>query len=123
MDSSSVILIVDASKFMRDYIHKSLKNKGYNNIIEAVDGKNALDTLMEYKVDLVISELNMPKVNGLELIKALSNHSELKHIPVMVIKSDDSIEMFEQSLKFGVKDYIEKPFTPSEIDLKIKGLA
>ncbi len=122
MNSNSVILVVNASKFMRNYIHKSLKSKNYKHIIEAVDGKNAIDALMENKVDLIITDLNMPKVNGLELVKALSNHSELKYIPIMVIKSDDSIEMFEEAMKLGVCDYLEKPFTPSEIELKVNAI-
>ncbi|MBU1343338.1 MAG: response regulator [Proteobacteria bacterium] len=122
MDASSAILIVDASDFMRDYMHKSLKNKGYDHILEAVDGKDALDALMEHKVDLILSELNMPKVNGLELLRAISNHSALKHIPFVVLVSDLSDETYKEAMKIGAADYIKKPFTPAEIDNKIKSI-
>ncbi len=120
MDSSTVVLIADSSTYMRDYIHKSLKDHGYTHIFEAVDGKDAIDKLMEHKVDLIISELDMPKVNGLELLKALSDHSTLKSIPIMVLKSDKTSAMFKEAQKIGFTDYIEKPFTPSELDTKIK---
>jgi len=122
IDSSIAILIVSASKYMRDYMHKSLKNCGYSSIIEAVDGKDALDALMEHKVDLIISELDMPKVSGLDLLKATSNHSGLKHIPFIVLVSDISNETCKEAIKIGVADYIKKPFTPKEIDNKIKAI-
>ena len=120
MDAFFNILIVDASKFMREYIHKSLKRSGYTRLFTAVDGKDALDSLMEHKIDLIISELNMPKVNGLELLKALLNHSTLKHIPFMISTKDTSNELFQEAMKIGATEYIKKPFTSKEIDFKIK---
>ena len=122
MDHSSLILIVGASKYMRDYIQKSLKIQGYNEIIEAVDGKDAIDALMEYKVDLIISELQMPKVSGLDLLKAMSNHSTLKNIPCIILTSDISDDSFKEAMKTGAVDYIKKPFTSSELDIKIKSV-
>jgi len=120
--SSTIILIVTASKYMRDYMHKSLKSRGYSNIVKAVDGKNALDALMEYKIDLIISELNMPKVSGLDLLKALLNHSELNHIPFIVLVSDMSNKTFKEAMRIGAADYIQKPFTSTELDIKIKSV-
>lgn len=122
MGSSTAILIVDDSKFMRDYTHKSLKTRGYTHIIEAIDGKNALDVLMEHKVDLIISKLKLPKVNGLELLRALSNHSTLKHIPFVVLTPDTTNDGFIKAMKIGATDYIKKPFTSTDIDLKIKSV-
>jgi two-component system chemotaxis response regulator CheY len=121
MDNNAVILIVDASEYMRDYTQKALKHQGYNDVIEAVDGKNALDVLMEYKVDLIISELQMPKVSGLDLLKAMSNHSTLKSIPCIISTSDISSDSFKDAMEIGA-DYIKKPFTSSELDSKIKSI-
>ncbi len=121
MGSSNAVLVVDASKYMRDYMTKSLNSKGYT-VYEAVDGKNAIDVLMEHNVDVIISELNLPKVSGLELLKALSNHSQLMHLPFIVLTSDKSQAAFQEAMDSGAVGYISKPFTPSEIDIKIQSI-
>ncbi|MCG8552834.1 MAG: response regulator [Desulfobacterales bacterium] len=122
MDQNAAILIVCDSEYMRDYIQKALKFQGYPAAIEAVDGKDALDSLMEHKVDLIISELQMPKVSGLDLVKAMANHSTLKKIPCMILTSDTSDDGFKQAMEAGAADYIKKPFTSSELDIKIKSI-
>ena len=116
------ILIVDNSKFMHNFMEKSLKSQCYEKIIHAVDGKDALDALMEHQVDLIISELNMPKVDGLELLRALKNHSELNHIPFIILTSDPGDQMTKDAMEAGAVDYIKKPFTPEEILLKIQSV-
>ncbi len=116
------ILIVDNSKFMHNFMAKSLKDQCYEKIIHAVDGKDALDALMEHPVDLIISELNMPKVNGLELLRALKNHSGLNHIPFIFLTSDPGDQMSKDAMEAGAADYIKKPFTPEEILLKIQSI-
>lgn len=122
MDSFPAILIVDDSKFLRNYIHNSLKAKAYQYIVNAVDGKDAIDALMEHKIDLIISGLRMPKVNGIELLRALKNHSTLKHIPFVVLVSDLSDETLKEAMKIGAIDYLQKPFSPKDLDIKIKAV-
>jgi len=122
MDTNAKILIVNDSEYMRDYMKQSLRHRGYNDPIEAVDGKDALDKLMEYDVDLILTRLQMPKVSGIDLIKALSNHSALKHIPCVVLTADTVNERFKQAMEAGAADFIIKPFTSSELDLKIKAI-
>lgn len=122
MDTNAAILVVNDSQPMRDYIKKSLRHRGYHDPIEAVDGKDALDKLMEYNVDLILTRVQMPKVSGIDLIKALSGHSALKHIPCMVLTSDTSDHGFQQAMEAGAVDFIKKPFTSSELDLKIKAV-
>ena len=115
MSSSLAILIVDNSGYMRTFMQKSLKSHGYENIVAAIDGKNALDLLMEHKIDLILSSLNLAKVNGLELIRALKNHSGLKHIPFIVVTTDISKEIFKEAMKTGAAGYIIKPYTPTDL--------
>ena len=122
MDNTIAILIVNDSEYMRDYTKKALLHQGYGDVIEAVDGKDALDRLMEHKVDLIISELHMPKVSGLDLVKAMSNHSTLKEIPCMVLVSDTSEDGFQEAMDAGAAGYLKKPFTSSELDMKIKAV-
>ena len=115
MSSSLAILIVDNSGYMRTFMQKSLKSHGYENIVEAIDGNNALDLLMEHKIDLILSSLNLAKVNGLELIRALKNHSGLKHIPFIVVTTDISKDIFKEAMKSGAAGYIIKPYTPTDL--------
>ncbi|MEH0019650.1 MAG: response regulator [Desulfobacter sp.] len=122
MDNTIAILIVNDSEYMRDYTKKALLHQGYGDFIEAVDGKDALDRLMEHQVDLIISELHMPKVSGLDLVKAMSTHSTLKEIPCMVLVSDTSEDGFQEAMDAGAAGYLKKPFTSSELDMKIKAV-
>ncbi|MFH2059968.1 MAG: response regulator [Pseudomonadota bacterium] len=122
MTSSFVILIVDDSNSLRDLIRKTLESAGFDNLLEAVDGKDALDVLMEHKVDLIISDINMPKVNGIELLKAILNHSALKRIPFIVLTSKTEDETFKKVMEIGAADFIKKPFTKEDLVMKIKSI-
>ncbi len=122
MNSSYAILIVDDSASMRNIMRKSLEASGYSEIIEAVDGKDALDMLSINKIDLVISDLNMPKVNGLDLLKAILNHSVFKSIPFMVLTSETDDETFKKAMQMGATDFIKKPFSQEELAIKIKSV-
>ncbi len=122
MNSSLAILIVDNSGYMRKLMQKALKKHGYDNTVEANDGKHAMDILMEHKIDLILSSLNLAKVNGLELIKALKNHSGLKHIPFIVVTTDLSKEIFKETMKNGAAGYIIKPYTPTDLVNKIESI-
>lgn len=122
MNTSFVILIVDDSASLRHLIKKSLESAGFGNLLEAEDGKQALDMLMEHQVHLIISDINMPKVNGLELLKALLNHSTLKNIPFIVLTSETDDEMFKTVMQTGATDFIKKPFTHDQLIIKIKSI-
>ena len=122
MTSQFGILIVDDSNSLRNLIRKSLESAGYDNLLEAIDGKDALDMLMEHKVSLIICGLYMSKVNGLELVKALKNHSTLKVIPFIILTSDTEDETFKEVMKIGATDFIKKPFTKEDLVVKIKSI-
>lgn len=122
MSSSLGILIIDNSGYMRKVMKKSLNSHGYDNIVEAFDGKNALDALMEHKIDLIISSLNLAKVNGLELVRALKDHSGLKHIPFIVVTTDISKDIFKETMESGAAGYIVKPYTPESLINKIESI-
>lgn len=122
MGSSYAILIVDDSAAIRSLIRKSLVSSGFTNTVEAQDGKEAIDMLSMFKINLIISDLNMPKVNGLELLKAILGHSVFKTIPFVVLTSDINDETFEKAMKLGATDYIKKPFTKENLISKIKSI-
>lgn len=122
MTDPFTILIVDDAASLRNLIRKSLESEGYTDLVEASDGKEALDKLMEHKINLIISDINMPKVNGLELLKAVLGNSQLKKIPFIVLTSHTEDEMFKTVMNTGATDYIKKPFSKEDLIIKIKSI-
>jgi two-component system chemotaxis response regulator CheY len=120
MIPSLVILVAAESDPMRNLILRSLKSQGYGKVIGVADGKAALDAMMESKVDLVVSDVNMPKVNGMELLRALRNHSAFKEIPFITLTADTSDTTFKAILENGADGYIEEPFTELGFGIKIQ---
>ncbi|MBW2605032.1 MAG: response regulator [Deltaproteobacteria bacterium] len=116
------VLIVDDSTPMRAVIKKVVKASGFNlnRIFEASNGREALDLLEQEWLDLVLTDYNMPDINGLELLEEMKKHDTLKSIPVILITTEGSMERVEEFMKKGAMDYIKKPFTPEEIKRKLK---
>lgn len=111
------VLIVDDSSTMRTVIHKTIKLSGFNvgQYLEACDGSEALKILESEWVDLVLTDINMPNMNGLELIAAMRRDQLMESIPVVMVTTEGSEEVVQQSLAMGAKGYIKKPFLPEEI--------
>ncbi len=114
------ILIVDDMSTMRRIIRTILNQLGYTNIDEAENGKQALAKLKKEKYDFVITDWNMPEMDGLSLVKAIRSDPELKHIPVLMVTAEAKKENVIQALKAGVNNYIVKPFTPEVLKEKIE---
>jgi two-component system chemotaxis response regulator CheY len=111
------ILIVDDSFPMRAVIKKVIKASGFNigELFEAGNGKQALQILNEQWLDLVLTDYNMPDMNGLELLKAMKSQQTLTDIPVVIITTEGSDRRVEEFLSQGAVAYIKKPFTPEQI--------
>lgn len=111
------ILVVDDSKTIRAIIIKilGLISLEIDQIYEAANGNEGLDCLKQNRVDLVLSDLNMPIMNGVEMISRMNQDSSLKEIPVIVISTDGSTKRIEELKKAGIREYIRKPFTPESI--------
>jgi two-component system chemotaxis response regulator CheY len=121
------VLIVDDSKIIRAMVAKTLKlsNLELNEIYEAANGKEALECLRDNWVDVVLSDLNMPIMTGIELVDEMAKDGLLKDTPVIIISTDGSSTRIDELKKKGVREYIRKPFTPeavSEIIEKILGV-
>jgi two-component system chemotaxis response regulator CheY len=113
------ILAVDDSPTMRRIIVNTLKRAGFNNVTEAADGKDALAKMNIEKFDFVITDWNMPNMDGLTFVRALRADEETKSLPVLMVTSHPVKDDIIEALKFGVKNYIVKPFTPNTIKDKI----
>ena len=111
------VLIVDDSKSMRGVIKKILSISGFkmDRCFEAGNGKEALNVLADDWVDVIMSDINMPEMNGFELLEELQKDDLLKNIPVVVITTESSDERMQNALKLGAKGFIKKPFLPEDI--------
>ncbi len=120
-DMAYNILIVDDSIPMRAVIKKTIKASGFNvgQIFEASDGREALETMRREWLDLVVSDYNMPEMNGLEMLVEMKKDEVLRSVPVVMITTEGSRERIELFMKMGVTDYVKKPFTPEEVRSKL----
>ena len=117
------ILIVDDSLPMRGVLKKTLRAAGYgaSDFLEAENGEKALEILGQCPVDVVITDFNMPVMNGLDMLRTMKNMEELSKIPVIVVSTEGSIEKVTQIINQGAAGYVKKPFTPEQIrDLLIE---
>ncbi len=111
------ILLVDDSLPMRSVLKKTFKAAGYSDseFHEAGNGKEALDLVKGRWIDIVVTDYNMPVMDGLEFIKELKKDDILKDTPVVIISTEGSKSKIDEFLTQGAKGYITKPFTPETI--------
>ena len=110
-------LIVDDSSVMRKIVERSLRQAGLDlaQVLEAGNGSEALAVLQREKVDLVLSDINMPVMDGLEFVRQLQAFPEAKCVPIVMITTEGSESHVVQALQLGAKGYIRKPFTPDQV--------
>lgn len=120
LDPNIKILIVDDFSTMRKIIRNILTQLGFKNILEADDGTTALEILSKEKVDLVISDWNMPKMSGLELLKAVRSNEAIKDLPFIMVTAEAQKENILEAIKYKVNQYIVKPFTPETLKEKLE---
>ena len=118
------VLVVDDSSSMRAIIKRIIKISGFNvgEFMEAGDGKEALALLADEWVDLVLSDINMPNMNGMELIAEMKRNEDLKSIPVVMITTEGSEKSIQNAIELGANGYIKKPFTPEDIKKTLGGI-
>ena len=116
------VLIVDDSMAMRSVIRKVISISGFDvgTFFEAGDGKEALEVLNEQWIDLVLSDINMPEMDGLTFVKKMREHDIYKNIPVVMITTEGSQACIDEAMSLGVKGYIRKPFMPEVIKEKLE---
>jgi two-component system chemotaxis response regulator CheY len=113
-------LIVDDFSTMRRIVRGLLKEIGYNNADEAEDGSVALNMLKNAKYDFVVSDINMPVMNGFELLSAVKADDTLKHLPVLMVTAEARKEDIVRAAKDGAAGYIVKPFTKATLEEKVQ---
>lgn len=113
-------LIVDDFSTMRRIVRGLLKEIGYHNAEEAEDGSVALNMLKAAKFDFVVSDINMPVMNGFELLAAVKADDNLKHLPVLMVTAEARKEDIVRAAKEGAAGYIVKPFTKATLEEKVQ---
>ena len=111
------ILVVDDSMLARAFMLKALKLSGIaiQELYQAANGADALKVLTDEWVDIVFADINMPEMNGIEMVRRMSDNTLLKNVPVIIVSTERSEKRMEELKKVGVKAYISKPFTPEEL--------
>jgi two-component system chemotaxis response regulator CheY len=115
-----VFLVVDDSPTQRKIIIQALKMIGVDHVIEAENGLEGYTKLKEHKIDFILSDWNMPVLNGLEFVTLVRAHEKLKEIPIIMITTKGNTEDVLVAVKYKVNNYIVKPFSPTVLDQKIK---
>ena len=120
----SHVLVVDDSAAIRKILHRVLRQTGMaiGEIYEAGDGQEALELLKTKTVSLVLSDINMPKMDGLQLLAALKTSPERRHIPVVMITTEGGETKVGEAVKLGAAGYVRKPFTADQIKDKLAGI-
>jgi two-component system chemotaxis response regulator CheY len=113
-------LIVDDFSTMRRIVRGLLKEMGCNNADEAEDGAVALNMLKAAKYDFVVSDINMPNMNGFDLLKAVKAEESLRHIPVLMVTAEARKEDIVLAAQSGAAGYIVKPFTKATLEEKVQ---
>ncbi|MDL2339687.1 MAG: chemotaxis response regulator CheY [Pseudomonadota bacterium] len=112
-------LIVDDFSTMRRIVRGLLKEIGYNNAEEAEDGAVALGMLKNSKYDFVVSDINMPNMNGFDLLTAVKKDDSLKHLPILMVTAEARKEDIVRAAQEGAAGYIVKPFTKATLEEKV----
>jgi two-component system chemotaxis response regulator CheY len=112
-------LVVDDFATMRRIVRNLLKESGYGNVEEAEDGVAALGLLKTTKFDFVISDINMPNMNGFELLRQIRAQPEFKTLPVLMVTAEAKKEDIVNAAQCGASGYIVKPFTKATLEEKL----
>lgn len=118
------VLVVDDSAAIRKILQRVLRQTGMaiRTIYEAGDGQQALEVLKQQPVRLVLTDINMPKMDGLQLLRALKEVPEWRSIPVVMITTEGGEAKVAEAVRLGATGYVRKPFTADQIKEKLVGL-
>lgn len=119
MDKNMSILVVDDFPTMRRIVRSLLKELGFTNVDEAEDGQDALAKLRGGKFEFVVSDWNMPNLDGLEMLKQIRQDGALKQLPVLMVTAEAKKENIIAAAQAGANGYVVKPFTAATLEEKL----
>ena len=118
------VLIVDDSSVMRKIVERALRQAGLEltEVLEASNGAEALTQVQKGGLDMILSDINMPVMDGLEFLKSLARVEAAKGVPVIMITTEGSEARVVEALSAGAKGYLGKPFTPEQVKERVAPL-
>ncbi len=120
IDYNMTVMIVDDFATMRRIVKNILTQLGFKNFVEADDGSVAWEMLQKEPVDFIVSDWNMPKMTGIELLKKVRADDKLQQTPFLMVTAEAQKENIIEAVKAKVSNYIVKPFTPETLGEKIE---
>ncbi len=120
--SSIRVLVVDDQLTMRALVRPALQQIGFTDVNEAPDGEEGLKTLVTKGAHLVISDYNMPKMDGLDFLRAIRSHEPTKKTAFIMLTGRSDKELVQRAIQFGVNNYLTKPFTTASLKQKIEAV-
>ena len=118
-DPNMRVLIVDDFSTMRRIVRNILRQLGFNNVVEADDGTTAWDTIHREKIDFIVSDWNMPKMTGIELLRKVRSSEQYADTPFLMVTAEAQQENIIEAVQAKVSNYIVKPFTADTMKQKI----
>jgi two-component system chemotaxis response regulator CheY len=118
-DKNLSFLVVDDFSTMRRIVRNLLKDLGFNNVEEAEDGQDALNKIRTHSFGFIITDWNMPNMDGLELLNEIRKDSQLASLPVMMVTAEAKKENIIAAAQAGANGYIVKPFTAATLEEKL----
>ena len=120
IDTSIKVLVVDDMSTMRRILKNVLKQIGFSNLVEAENGQDALNKLKVGDIGLIVSDWNMPVMQGIELLRTVRADAELKHLPFLMVTAEGQKENIIEAVQAGVSNYVVKPFTAEALQEKLE---
>jgi two-component system, chemotaxis family, chemotaxis protein CheY len=118
------VMIVDDSSVMRKIVERSLRQAGLEleKVVEAENGADALNLVHAHVIDLILSDINMPKMDGIEFLRQLQSIDSAKTIPILMITTEGGEQKVLEAISLGAKGYIRKPFSPDQVRQQVTEL-
>jgi class 3 adenylate cyclase len=113
------VLVVDDSRMMRLALIRALNGLGFRNITEAANGRQALDLALANPFDLMLLDMEMPEMTGMEVLNAMKDKPELSGLPVIVVSGAEQVENAVQCIELGAEDFLPKPFSPTLLRARV----
>lgn len=120
IDTSLKVLVVDDMSTMRRIIKNVLKQIGFSDMVEAVNGQDALNKLKAGDIGFIVSDWNMPVMQGIDLLRAVRADAELKHLPFLMVTAEAQKDNIIEAVQAGVSNYVVKPFTAEALQEKLE---